>query len=151
MMTDYKTDFGTIHYGGTCKDDYKNIRLYDQEGVGGAPVKLQGPAMRAFREAERRYAKLSYPIRYRRGKILSRAIPLTGSWRSCAYQASLYKKDPKRYASANGTGHTRGLAIDVRNDLPQKEKEKIKKALTSFEWKQARSDEPWHFSYWVTV
>jgi hypothetical protein len=136
-MTDTRTPYGVIHSGGACVDDYANLRLYDQPPAGGSPVKLQGPAMRAFKAAEVRYGK-------RTGRKW-RAIPLTGSWRSCAYQAELYRKDSKRYASPNGTLHTRGLAIDVSTAAPNQVM--IRAALKAEGWVQARSDEPWHYAF----
>jgi len=139
-MTDAKTPYGVIHYGGACKDNYPNIRLYDQPPAGGSPVKLQAAAMRAFKAAEVRYGK-------RTGRKW-RAIPLTGSWRSCAYQAELYRRDSKRYASPSGTLHTRGLAIDVSTSAPNQAF--MRAALKAEGWKQARSDEPWHYSYWIS-
>lgn len=141
-MSRIKTPYGGIYYGGSCYDDYATIETYDQE-ISDRPVKLQGPAMRAFKAAERRYGK--------RRKTGWRAIPLTGSWRSCEYQADLYASDPDRYASPDKTGHTRGLAIDVRNDLGLIAKFRIRRALRAEGWKQARSDEPWHHSYWISV
>jgi hypothetical protein len=140
-MTDARTPYGVIHYGGVCKDDYPNIELYDQPPKGGSPVKLQAAAIRAFKAAERRYGKRTRP------KIGWRAIPLTGSWRSCAYQAELYRSDPNRYASPNGTLHTRGLAVDVSTSAPNQAI--IRAALKAEGWHQARPDEPWHYSYFV--
>ena len=146
-MSDYKTPYGVIHYGGTCIDDYANMRIYDQPPKGGSPVKLQAPAMRAFKAAERRYAKASGWSERRIKEQGGRPIPLTGSWRSCALQAALYAKDRNRYASPTGTAHTRGLAIDVSTAAPNQEK--MRRALKAEGWKQARADEPWHYSYWI--
>ena len=139
-MTDTKTPYGVIHSGGVCKDNYLNIKLYDQPPAGGSPVKLQGPALRAFKAAEVRYGK-------RTGRKW-RAIPLTGSWRSCVYQASLYAKDRRRYASPDGTLHTRGLAIDVSTSAPNQSL--MRAALKAEGWVQARSDEMWHYSYFIS-
>ncbi len=138
-MTDTKTPYGVIHYGGPCKDDYANMRLYDQPPPGGSPVKLQGPAVRAFKAAEVRYGK--------RTNRKWRAIALTGSWRSCDYQAQLYRRDPNRYASPTGTLHTRGLAIDVSQAQPNLAI--IDAVLKAEGWKKARPDEPWHYSYYI--
>ena len=128
-----KTEFGPIHYAGVCKDDYQNIVLWHTNG--GQTVKLQRPAMDSFKEAS---AKV-------------KGIPLSGSWRSCAYQAELYASDSSRYASPNGTGHTRGLAIDVSTALPARKLRAIHKALMARGWHQARSDEAWHYSFGVDV
>jgi hypothetical protein len=148
-MTDYKTPTGVLHYGGVCEDDYPNIRIYDQPPKGGSPVKLQASALRAFQNAEKDYARACGWSDKRIKREGGRPIPLTGSWRSCAYQAELYRKDSHRYASPNGTGHTRGMCIDVSTLAPNQEK--IRRALVKNGWKQARSDEPWHYSYFIGV
>lgn len=141
-MTDARTPYGVIHFGGACRDDYPTIRLYDQPPRGGAPVKLQRPALRALRAAETRYGK-------RTGRPNGwRAIALTGSWRSCAYQRQLYARDPRRYAHPNATAHTRGLAIDVSTAQPNQAI--IRACLRAEGWRQVRpDDEPWHYSYWI--
>ena len=128
-----KTEYGTIHYGGVCKDNYQNIVLFHQNG--GQTVKLQKPAMDSFKAAS----------------VKVKGIPLTGSWRSCAYQAQLYASDSNRYASPNGTAHTRGLAIDVSTAISFLKKRAIHRALTARGWHQARADEPWHYSFGVNV
>jgi hypothetical protein len=129
-MTDMKTKFGVVHYGGNCKDDYPNIRLYDQGG-GRQVVKLQSPAIKAFKAAEER---------------CGRKIP-AASWRSCAYQAQLHASDPKRYADPATSGHPRGLCIDVSTAVSFLFARKIRRALTRVGWKQARPDEKWHWSW----
>lgn len=146
-MTDYQTPTGVIHYGGACKDDYPNIELYDQPPKGGSPVKLQAAALRAFRNAEQDFAP-RYWSKKRRAE--GRPIVLTGSWRSCAYQAELYDRDSSRYADPDVTGHTRGIAIDVSTAQPRQGR--IKRVLKKNGWTQTRpDDEPWHWSYGVTV
>ena len=132
-MTDKKTAYGTIHFGGPCKDDYGNIELYDQPKLGSNPIKLQRPAMRAFKAAEER---------------IGRYIP-AASWRSCAYQAQCHASDPSRFADPDTSLHPRGLAIDVSTAISWLFKRKIKRALTHEGWFQARSDEPWHWSFGV--
>ncbi len=140
-MTTYRTHYGPIHAGGRCKDDYDNIRLYHQPGRG-SPIKLQGPAMRSFKACERRYAELTRP------KHKSRPINCTGTWRACSYQRELYSRDSKRYAHPDSTLHTRGLAIDVVNPVPQL----VRRILLAHGWKQSRPmDEPWHFSYHLSA
>jgi hypothetical protein len=76
-------------------------------------------------------------------------ISCTGTWRSCAYQAAKYKEDPQRFASPDGTLHTRGLAIDVSMAQGTIKLARIRRILRNLGWKQARSDEPWHYSYWI--
>lgn len=144
-MTDAQTPTGVIHYGGVCRDNYENITLYDQPPPGGAPIKLQQAALRAFRNAERDFAPRWSKKRKRQG----RPIRLTGSWRSCAYQRELYHRDSHRYAHPDTSAHTRGLAIDVSTAQPRQRR--IKRVLRKHGWKQVRpDDEPWHWSYWIT-
>lgn len=147
-MTDTKTPYGVIHYG-ECRDDWRNLRIYDQPPEGGSPVKLQGPALRAFKAAQVRYAKLSGWSAARLKKHPDgRPIILTGSWRSRAYQRQLYASDPKRYAPPCSGLHPDGLAIDV--STAQANQEKIRKALAAEGWKQFSPGESWHHSFWIT-
>lgn len=148
-MAKRKTPYGTIRYG-ECRDDWPNLRLYDQPPEGGAPVKLQGPALRAFKAAQVRYARRVGWSRQRIEKNPDgRPIRLTGSWRSRAYQSELYLKDPKRYAPPCAGLHPDGLAIDVSQDQPNLDK--IDRALKATGWVQARpDDEPWHYSFGVS-
>jgi len=147
-MMDTRTPYGIVHWGGACKDDYANIRLYDQPPAGGSPVKLQGPALRAFKAAEVRYAKRTGWSAKRIERDGGRPIALTGSWRSCAYQTQLYRSDSKRYASPNVTLHCRGLAVDVSTAQPNQAI--ISGCLKAEGWVQVRpDDEPWHYSYVV--
>lgn len=147
-----RTPNGVIHYGGPCRDDYRNMRTYDQGG-GNTILTLQGPAMEAFKDAEVYYAKA---LGWSSQRILSndglgRAIQvLPGTNRSCSTQARLYADDPSRYASPNVTGHTRGLAIDVSQAQPNLAK--VNAALLKAGWTRTRpTEEPWHFSYGVTI
>lgn len=140
-MADYNTPRGTIHYGPVCIDNYPNIGIYHQDG--GTPIKLQEPALRSFKAAED-----SYGQRTKRPSG-TRIIAVTGTWRSCEYQAELYEKDPSRYAPPNSGGHTRGLCIDV--SMAQGNLGIIRVIFTKDGWKQSRSDEPWHFSYFLSL
>lgn len=145
--TTRKTEYGLIHYGGPCRDDYDNMRAYDQPPAGGAPVKLQEAALRAFREAERDFAPRYWSRKRRRQ---GRPIVLTGSWRSCTYQRELYARDSNRYAHPDTTGHCRGIAIDVSTAQPGQAR--VRKALYKQGWRRVRpDDEPWHWSYGFTV
>ena len=128
-MTDMRTEFGVVHYGGACKDNYPNIELYHRKDD---TVKFQRPAMHAFKAAEEKVGRL---------------IPLTGSWRSCAYQAQLHASDPSRFADPATSLHCRGLAMDVSTATSLLFGRKIHRALTNIGWKQARDDEPWHYSW----
>lgn len=125
----YDTENGRIFAGGPCQDDYDNIVLYHQKA---ATIKLQRPAMKSFKDCE---AKLGFELH------------CSGTWRSCAYQADLYASDPHRYASPDGTLHTRGLAIDVSQAMSTEKLAEVHRFLMNHDWHQARSDEPWHYSY----
>jgi len=147
-----ETAHGTIHYGGPCKDDYGNMVIYDPAGSA-IILTLQRPAMRAFWEAEVIYAKRMgwSDERIANNGGHGRPISVTpGTNRTCATQAKLYASDPNRYAEPKITGHTRGLAIDVSQ--AQANLDKINRALRLAGWTQARpDDEPWHWSYGVTI
>ena len=78
-MTTYDTPYGPVFDGGSCKDDYPNINIYHQTQT--RIVKLQGPALRAFKAAEERCATRRKPH-----------ILITGiGWRSCSLQ-----REPRR-------------------------------------------------------
>lgn len=150
-MTDYKTEYGVVHYGGSCVDSYPNIEIYDQPNSGGI-IKLQAPALRSFKAAEERIqAKRVRELHAPRSSKDFRPIACTGTWRSCAYQAQLYARDSHRYASPNGTGHTRGLCIDVSTAQGTKRLADIHRALMADGWHQARPDEKWHWSFHLSL
>lgn len=134
------TKYGTIFHRPTCKDDWKNIVERHRERKDGTLVPyttltLQEPAILSIRAVER---ELSRPWK----KFYVR---VTGTIRSCEYQAALYATDPKRYAHPNSTLHTHGLAIDVHTAYLT---EKLRRALIKHGWEQSRPvDEPWHFSF----
>jgi hypothetical protein len=138
------TPTGVIFYGGPCRDDYDNIELYDQPPEGSSPIKLQAPALKAFRAAEKAYGVATdRPIE-------DRPIKLSGSWRSCAHQKELFASDSDRFADPDITGHTRGIAIDVSTAIPNQDI--IAECLADNGWTRTRpDDEPWHWSYGVTV
>lgn len=126
------TRWGVVKRADVCKDDWANIVEKPREGY---KLKLQAPAMRSFRKAER---------------ALGREIKLTGSWRACSTQAALYQTDPNRFAHPNSTLHTQGLAIDV--STAQRGQKKIRRALLKRGWSQSRPvDEPWHYSFYWTA
>jgi hypothetical protein len=156
-----KTPNGLIYYGGPCKDNYKNMVIYDASPRGqGLILKLQRPAMKAFLAAQVRYANRSgwtdkrikaSKIRvggkyYLEGRPI---ILLPGTNRTCATQAALYRSDTSRYAPPQYTGHTRGLAIDISQ--AQGSLKTINSCLRAEGWNYARNDEPWHASYHVTI
>ena len=149
-MTTYKTKYGPIYYDSSrCRDSYPNMTLWDQPPKGGDPIKLQAAAMRAFKAARKVYAQRSKWSPERIKKEGGRTIAVTGTWRSCAYQAELYRRDPRRYASPAGTGHTRGICIDV--SMAQPNLSMIWASLRAVGWHHARPDEPWHWSWGPSV
>lgn len=146
-----ETPNGPIFYGGPCKDDYPNMEDFD--GAGDHLIlTLQRPAMKAFKAAQDRYGKRMGWSRSKRernpdGKPI---IVLPGTNRSCSTQTRLYASDPNRYAKPEITGHTRGLAIDVSR--AQGNLDIIHACLKAEGWTQTRpDDEPWHYSYGVTI
>ena len=149
-----KTPYGFIYYGGVCKDNYRNFQRLDQfpEKDGNVILVLQGPAMRAFKAAQLRYARQSGWSKKRiaanpNGRPI---IILAGTNRSCATQRALYASDSSRYANPNITGHTRGLAIDRSNAQPNLGI--IDRCLAQEGWNRTRpDDEAWHWSYHVTI
>ena len=148
-----RTPYGFIYYGGPCRDNYRNFVTLDQfpKNDGNVVLTLQGPAMRAFKAAQVRYAKQTGWTK----KQLANSpdgrpiIILAGTNRSCATQAALFKSDSSRYADPRYTGHTRGLAIDRSNDQPNLTV--VDRCLAAEGWHRARSDEPWHWSFFVTI
>lgn len=129
---------------GVCKDDYRIIDLLHRDGQ---TVKLQEGALGSYKAVCEAYAKRTWPIRYRLGRVKYRPVILTGSWRSCAYQTQLYASDPHRYAPPDVALHPRGLAVDVAMPVS----DTLKAIFRRHGWKQARpDDEPWHMSYWYT-
>jgi len=129
-----KDAWGRIRFGGPCKDDYFRIQIYHQDAQ--RYVKLQRAAIASLQAAE---------------EVLNAKIYVTGSWRSCSLQAKLRRSDPKRFADPNTTAHCRGLAIDVSQNQTAKKLAKIDRELRIRHWHQARTDEPWHYSFGIQV
>ena len=140
------TRFGTVYRKTDgCKDDYSNIitsRLYRKTSgvIRRRPRKVtitaQRPAVEAFRRAE---------------VLVGREIVVTGTARSCALQASLFKLFPSRYAPPWVGLHCQALAIDVSTNDPQLQTT-VREALLRVGFTQSRpDDEPWHFSYGWTA
>lgn len=130
-----KGNWGRIVCGGRCRDDYARIEVYHQTKA--REVTLQRAALRSFREAE---------------DAVGFHIYLTGSIRGCDQQARLYRSDPNRFAHPDTTGHTRGLCIDVSQNLSKAKLAKAHKALKYRHWHQSRpDDEPWHYSFGISV
>lgn len=108
-------------------------------------VRLQGPALRAFRQAELR----STPRKLRRkGKI--QPILITGvGYRSYSVQRTLVENSdvPGRYADPDGSMHVEALAIDDNNNLSIIRKTKVRRALKAEGFIFGVSGEPWHSSF----
>ena len=155
---DIKTEYGVIHVSSPGPfDKYDNVNvLKRRKGKPALPgftytadagdVVLQGPALRAFREAERR----ATPRRLRKkGKIVP--IRITGvGYRSYDVQRSLWLSDPGRFAHPDGSMHVEALAVDVDQSQSALRKYRIKKALLLENWHYGVSGEPWHASFTVT-
>lgn len=111
-------------------------------------VVLQGPALRAFREAE--YQATSPRLR-RKGKV--EPIILTGvGYRTYTTQAALYygpdNTNGTRFADPDGSLHVEALAVDNHMGFFRLiRKTRVKKALIAEGWHFAVSGEPWHASF----
>lgn len=136
IQTPYGPIYPTV---GPCRDDYLNIRT--RTTPSGTILKLQLPAIRAWERAELRNGR-KYPWRKHR---TPKAIPVTGTWRSCAEQTQLHNDDPQRYADPNGSRHCRGLAGDVNTAFLTR---RVKRCLAREGFHMPRADEPWHWSYY---
>jgi len=144
------TKFGKVYrLAGGCKDDFANIRTsrFYRKPSGVVlhrarvqSITMQKPALDALRVVEAH---------------LGKEVVVTGSSRSCALQASLYKKDPKRYAPPSVGLHCQALAIDVntvwRAGLTDAQEAEFVKLMKQVGFTQARADEPWHWSYGWTA
>ena len=130
-------------------------RRKDKEAVHGCvyakdagDVVLQGPALRAFREAEWK----ATPRRLRRrGKVVP--IVLTGvGYRSFATQKALYEgpgnTNGTRYANPNGSLHCEALAADIHTGfLGSPAGRRARKALIAVGFFFAVAGEAWHASF----
>ncbi len=149
-----KTPYGYVYYGGPCHDNQRNLVRLDQfpKNDGNVILVLQGPAMRAFKAAQVRYAKRSgWTAKQLENNPNGRSIIiLAGTNRSCATQAALYRRDSNRYAAPQITGHCRGLAIDRSNAQPNLTI--VDACLKAEGWKWVRpDDEPWHASFHIAI
>ncbi len=111
-------------------------------------VVLQGPALRAFREAE--YQATPKRLR-RKGKVVP--IILTGvGFRSYQTQAMLYygpdNTNGTRFADPDGSLHCEALAVDIHTGfLALLAGIRAKKALLEQGWYFAVPGENWHASF----
>jgi hypothetical protein len=138
-----KTTTGVAYRSSVCKDDFDNMRTED---ILGQRLHLQLCALRAYRRACKEFADRSGWSEERIKRTGGRPILVTGTWRSCALQTHLHEEDPDRFASANGSLHPQGLAIDVDTRLV--DFAKASASLTHLGWHIPRpDDEPWHHSW----
>lgn len=109
-------------------------------------VVLQGPALRAFRQAELR----ATPRRLKR-KGLIQPILITGvGYRSYALQSSLVAEyGIGRFADPDCSLHCEALAIDDNNNLSLLRKTVVRRALKAEGFTFGVSGEPWHSSFRV--
>lgn len=147
-MTTYKTRYGPIYYDRSGNDHRPNLRSsFPKYQRRHTYTKLQKPAWRAFREAEklvgRRLGKGPW------SKRRARAIPITGSWRSFANQLSLWLSDKKRFADPYVSGHVEGIAVDLNTEWEHFEL--ARECMRAIGWKQVRADEPWHWTWGYEV
>lgn len=119
-----------------------NLETY-KRGIG--DVILQGPALRAFKAAEKRIT----PKRLlRKGRV--REIRLTGvGYRAYSLQKSLYDGDRSgRYADPDCSLHCEALAVDVHTGfLGTFTGRRARKALIAEGFVFGVSGEPWHASF----
>jgi len=140
---DFATPYGVVKMRNPGpKDDppYGNLNTYVRT-VG--DVRLQGPALRAFKDAE---VKATPRRMRRRGKVLP--ILITGvGYRSYALQKELYDREPGRFANPDGSMHVEALAVDIDMRQSTLRRARIKKALIAKGWFYAVDGEPWHASF----
>lgn len=142
---DFNTRYGVVTARNPGRvETPPNVKTYVQ--TGSRYVRLQAPALRAFKAAEQRIT----PRRMRR-KGKTRYILLTGvGGRSYSTQAALYNSDANvggRYANPDGSLHVEYLAVDVDQSQGYLRLRAIRKALETEGWHYAVSGEPWHASY----
>lgn len=139
MSNSIKTPYGTVEL--TVNPDVRVYRQTDRR-----KIMAQGPFLRAWKVAERRFYVATTP-KWKRIPFKVRHIWITGvGYREFDYQAALHASDPDRYASPYKSLHVKALAADVnqnQDDLPEAEK-----ALRSVGFKDgAAFGDPPHWSY----
>jgi hypothetical protein len=153
-----KTEYGVIYVSSPGPyNKYSNVNtLKRNKGKAALPgfvytedagdIVLQGPALRSFREAERR----ATPRRLRKkGKI--KPIRITGvGYRDYDTQRQLWLSDPGRFANPDSSMHVEALAVDIDQGQSAARRYRIRKALLLENWHYGVSGEPWHTSFTVT-
>jgi hypothetical protein len=139
----FDSPYGTVKmsYPGP-RNRYGNVQRYNQST--GNYIELQGPALRALKEAEER----STPKRLlRKGRI--EPIRVTGhGGRDYAYQAELYAREPGRFADPDSSQHVEFLACDF--NIPWYRPIRwvqVRRALKSVGFIFTVSGELWHGSF----
>lgn len=132
---------GQIRCGGKCKDDYARIVILHQDPT--HYLKLQQAAADSIKIVQNGLSSTfpQHPFVFCTGN----------GWRACADQAALYAEDSKRYAAPSTTAHCRGLAIDVDQNQDAIKLHMIHRLLSERHWFQTRTDEPWHYSFGISV
>ena len=157
---DFDTKYGTITVRNPGRvQPPPNLQTLTRRGGGPAvhdcvytkdagDVVLQGPALRAFREAE----YLATPKRLRRkGKV--QPIILTGvGYRSYESQAALYYGPDNvggtRFADPDGSLHVEALAVDNHTGFFRLlRRTQVRKALIAEGWFFGVPGEDWHASF----
>lgn len=106
MSDTIKTPFGTVEL--TIHPDLNTYQQTAKQVIIG-----QGPFLRAFKAAERRFYVLTTP-RWKRVPLKRRHIRITGvGYRSFETQKALHDSDPDRYADPYKSMHVKGLAVDI--------------------------------------
>lgn len=139
---DFETKYGIVTVRNPGRFNAPpNLQLYVQ--TDSRTVRLQGPALRAFKAAEKRIT----PKRMlNKGKV--RHILITGQgYRSYDLQKALYAVEPGRFADPDCSLHCEALAVDVDQSQGYLRLRAIRKALEAEGWHYGVSGEPWHASY----
>lgn len=135
---DFKSPYGTIHVRNPGPfEAYANVEVYKQNKTGTRIVKLQRPAIRAFKAAEARCATARKPH-----------ILITGiGYRSYSDQRILWLGDSQRFADPDLSMHVEADAVDVDQGQGTRRLKAIHRALIAEGWYQAVENEPWHYSF----
>ena len=141
-MSDIKTKYGTVEL-----TIHPQVQTYKQTRT--RKVIGQGPMLRAFKAAERRFYVATTP-KWKRVPLRVRHIPITGvGYRSFELQYTLWRSDSSRYANPYSSMHVKGLAVDISQG--QDDQDEAEKALRSVGFKDGASfGDPPHWSFPVS-
>ena len=137
----YDTKYGPIYVSTPGPfHAYDNLRTYQQ--TENRVIQLQGPALRAFKNAEERFTRPRYQ---KRGKI--EHILITGhGYRSYALQSDLHNQDGDRYADPDASFHVEQLAVDLDQEQPRLAAAQDALKAEGWHWGLAFGDRP-HWSF----